>query len=156
MAGKDIIAMSQKELRRVSIISKVIDKVITQMEASKILELSTRQIRRITKRVLKEGDKGIIHRSRGRPSSIAFPESTKERVIKLCKTRYEGFNPTFASEKLFEIDKIRISRETLRGWFKEKNVPYTTRKKRPHRTWRERRHHFGQMEQVDGSHHDWF
>ena len=156
MHGKDIITMSQKELSRIHIIRKAIDKVITQVEASKILKLTTRQIRRIIKRVLKQGDKGVIHRSRGRPSARAFPERTRERVIKLCKTRYEGFNPTFASEKLFEIDKIKISRETLRGWFKQKHIPYTIRKKRPHRTWRERRHHFGQMQQVDGSHHDWF
>ena len=156
MHGRDIISMSQKELSRIHIIRKAIDKVITQVGASKVLKLTTRQIRRITKRVLKEGDKAIIHRSRGRPSPRAFPESTKDKIIKFCQTKYEGFNPTFASEKLFEINKIKISRETLRGWFKQKAIPYTTRKKRPHRTWRERRHHFGQMEQVDGSHHDWF
>jgi transposase len=156
MHGKDIVTMSQMELRRVSIINKVIDKLITQLEASKILELSTRQIQRITKRVSKEGDKGVIHRSRGKPSTRAFPEKTKDKILKLCKTKYEGFNPLFASEKLFEIERIRVSRETLRGWFKEKDIPYKTRKKRPHRAWRERRHFFGQMEQVDGSHHDWF
>ena len=156
MHRKDIIIMSQTELRRVNIINKVIDKVITQLEASNILELSTRQIRRITDRVSKEGDKGVIHKSRGRLSTRAFPEKAKDRILKLCKTKYEGFNPLLASEKLFEIEKIKISREALRGWFKEKGIPYTTRKKRPHRAWRERRHHFGQMEQVDGSHHDWF
>ena len=156
MHGKDIVTMSQMELRRVSIINKVIDKLITQLEASKILELSARQIQRITKRVSKEGDRGVIHKSRGKPSTRAFPEKTKDKVLKLCKTKYEGFNPLFASEKLFEIERIKISRETLRGWFKEKGIPYKTRKKRPHRAWRERRHFFGQMVQVDGSHHDWF
>lgn len=156
MAGKDIIAMGQKELSRIHIIRKAIDKAITQVEASKILKLTTRQIRRITKRVLKEGDKGLIHRSRGKPSTRGFPEKTKNKIIKLCQTKYQGFNPTFASEKLFEINKIKLSRETLRGWFKQNNIPYATRKKRPHRAWRERRHHFGQMIQVDGSHHDWF
>ena len=156
MHGKDIITMSQMELRRVSVINKVIDKIMTQLEASKILELSTRQIRRITKRVSKEGDKGVIHKSRGRPSTQALPEKVKNKILKLCKTKYEGFNPLFASEKLFEIEKIKISRETLRSWFKEKNIPYKMRKKRPHRAWRERRHFFGQMIQADGSHHDWF
>jgi len=156
MHGKDIITMSQTELRRVNIINKVIDKVITQLEASNILELSTRQVRRITERVSKEGDKGIIHKSRGRPSTRAFPEKAKDKILKLCKTKYKGFNPLFASEKLFEIEKITISRETLRGWFKKMSIPYKTRKKRPHRAWRERRHFFGQMVQVDGSHHDWF
>ena len=156
MHGKDIVTMSQTELRRVNVINKVIDKVIAQLEASRILELSTRQVRRISRRVAKEGDRGVIHKSRGRPSTRAFPEKTKEKILKFCKTKYEGFNPLFTSEKLFEIEKIKISRETLRGWFKEKNIPYKTRKKRPHRAWRERRHYFGQMEQVDGSHHAWF
>lgn len=156
MAGKDIITMSQKELKRLNVIHKLIDDIITQVEAGQILSLSTRQVRRITKRVLKEGDKGIIHRSRGTLSPRAFPESIKDKAIKLCKTKYEGFNPTLASEKLFEINKIKLSRETLRGWFKKENIPYKSRKKRPHRNWRERRHHFGAMEQVDGSHHDWF
>ena len=29
-------------------------------------------------------------------------------------------------------------------------------KGRKHRQWRERKHHFGEMVQMDGSHHDWF
>ena len=156
MHGKDIITMSQRELRRVNIIHKILDKVITQLEASKLLGLSTRQVRRITQRVSKEGDEGIIHRSRGMPPAHAFPKKVKDKILTLCKTKYEGFNPLFASEKLFEIDKISVSRETLRGWFKEGDIPYKTRKKRPHRAWRERKYHFGEMEQVDGSHHDWF
>ena len=156
MHGKGIITMSQGELRRVSIIHKVLDKVITQLEASRILELSTRQIRRIAQRISKEGDEGIIHRSRGKPSAHAFPKKIKDKILALCRAKYEGFNPLFASEKLFEIDKIAISRETLRGWFKDNGIPYKARKKRPHREWRERRHHFGEMEQADGSHHDWF
>ena len=155
MQERDIITMSQRELKRLSVIHRVIDDVVTQIKAAEILDLGTRQVRRIEDRVIEEGDKGIIHKSRGRPSLRAFPDSIKNRVITLCKTKYEGFNPTLASEKLFEINKIKLSRETLRGWFKEKNIPYRIRKKRPHRNWRERKHHFGEMLQVDGSHHDW-
>jgi len=55
-----------------------------------------------------------------------------------------------------EIDKIAISDETLRLWFIESNIKYQTRRARKHRRWRERKHHFGEMVQVDGSHHDWF
>jgi len=156
MQEGDIITMSQKELRRLSVIHKVIDEVITQLKAAELLSLSTRQVRRLEERVAKEGDKGIIHKSRGRSSPRAMPSELKNKALKLCKTKYEGFNPTLATEKLFEINKIEISRETLRGWFKEKGILYTTRKKRPHRNWRERKHHYGEMEQVDGSHHPWF
>ncbi len=74
----------------------------------------------------------------------------------MCRASYEGFNPTFASEKLFERDKITISRETLRQWFIAKGIAYDKREARPHRKWRERKAYCGEMVQMDGSHHDWF
>lgn len=156
MQERDIIIMSQRELKRLHLIRKVIDKAITQTEAAKLLNLSTRQIRRTKGKVIEEGDRGIIHKSRGHPSPNSIPQNTKDKIITLCKTKYVGFSPTLASEKLFEINRIKISRETLRGWFRQKAIPYKTRKKRPHRNWRERKHHFGQMIQADGSHHEWF
>lgn len=156
MARKDIIVMTPKELKRLHIIHKVQDKKLKQVEAAGILDLSTRQVRRIVKRVKEEGDRGVVHKLRRRRSHRSIAERTKERVLGYCRGKYSGFNPTFASEKLFEIDKIRISRETLRGWFREEGIAYRRRKARPHRQWRERKHHFGEMVQMDGSHHDWF
>jgi len=156
MTGKDMIAMSQGDLRRLAVIHKVIDKRVTQVEAAEILDLSDRQIRRIVTRIQEDGDKGIIHASREQPSHNAKDIKIKKRAINLCRGTYEGFGPTLASEKLFERDKIEISRETLRQWLKHEKLPYRDRKKRPHRQWRERKHHYGQMVQMDGSHHDWF
>ncbi len=156
MTGKDMIAMSQGDLRRLEVIHKVIDKSVTQAEAAGILGLSDRQIRRIVTRVSEDGDKGIIHQSRGQPSHNATDLKIKKKAINLCRGTYEGFGPTLASEKLFERDRIDISRETLRQWLKNEKLPYRERKKRPHRQWRERKHHYGQMVQMDGSHHDWF
>ena len=156
MTGKDMIAMSQDDLRRLAVIHKVIDKRVTQVEAAGILDLSDRQIRRIMIRVQEYGGKGIVHQSRGQPSHNAKDPKIKKKAINLCRGTYEGFGPTLASEKLFERDKIEISRETLRQWLRREKLPYRDRKKRPHRQWRERRHHYGQMVQMDGSHHDWF
>jgi len=156
MTGKDMIAMSQEDLRRLEVIHKAIDKRVTQVEAAEILDLSDRQIRRLVIRVSENGDKGIIHLSRGQPSHNAKDPKIKNRAINLCRKTYEGFGPTLASEKLFERDDIEISRETLRQWLKREKLPYKDRKKRPHRQWRERKHHYGQMVQMDGSHHDWF
>ena len=153
---EDILAMSQKELKRLYIIRKAIDKHLKQRQAAEVLGLSQRQIRRLVKRVREESDKGIIHRSRGRQSHRAIPEKIKSKAFSLCRGIYAGFNPTFASEKLFERNKIKISRETLRQWFIAKGLSYDKRKARPHRKWRERKHHCGQMVQMDGSHHDWF
>jgi transposase len=155
MAGKDIIKMSQEELKRINVIHQAIDKGLTQVEAALILGLSDRQVRRIIKRVIEEGDRGIVHRSRGKPSHNMIPDKIKTRVLELYEERYAGFGPTLATEKFLEIDKIGLSRETLRNWLKEKGIEYRGRKRRAHRQWRQRRRYFGEMIQMDGSHHDW-
>lgn len=156
MVVEEILTMSQKDLKRLHVIRKVIDKRFKQREAAELLELSQRQIRRLVKRVRKEQDKGIIHRSRGIRSHRAIAEDIKHKVLDFCKGIYAGFNPVFAAEKLFDRNKISISRETLRQWFIAEGIAYDTRKARPHRRWRERKAHCGQMLQMDGSHHDWF
>lgn len=153
---EDILTMSQRELKRLHLIRKAIDRSIKQREAAELLELSQRQIRRLVKRVRQESDRGIIHRSRGKQSHRAIAKAIKQRVFALCRDKYAGFNPTFASEKLFERNKITVSRETLRQWFITEGIAYDKRKARPHRRWRERKHHCGEMVQMDGSHHDWF
>ena len=156
MAGKDIIAMTQEELKRLHIIRKALDKSITQAEAAGIIGVCLRQVQRIVKIVRAEGDKGVIHKSRGQPSNRALPNKIKDKALKLYKEKYPDFGPTLGSEKLFEIDKIKINDETLRLWLLGADIFYKKRRKRPHRQWRERKHSFGEMVQMDGSHHDWF
>ena len=153
---EDILTMSQGELKRLHIIRKAIDKRIRQKEAAGLLELSQRQVRRLVRRVREAGDKGIVHQSRGKISHRATAQVLKQKILTLCKGRYAGCNPTFASEKLFERDKITVSRKTLRQWFIAEGLAYEKRKARPHRQWRERKGHCGEMVQMDGSHHDWF
>ena len=153
---EDILAMSQRELKRLHVIRKAIEKSIRQREAAEFLCLSPRQISRLVKRVREESDKGIIHRSRGKQSHNATAKGIKDRAVALCKGVYAGFNPTLASEKLFERNKIKLNRETLRQWFIAEGMAYDKRRARPHRRWRPRKEHCGQMLQMDGSHHAWF
>jgi len=155
VAREGMIMASQEELKRLHVIRKGQEKVIRQEEAGEILTLSVRQIRRMLKRVRVEGDRGVIHRSRGRSSNRAFPGKSKDRVIELYRAKYEGFGPTLAAEKLLERDRIELSEETLRGWLIESGDWKKRRKRRGHRQWRERREHCGEMVQMDGSHHDW-
>jgi len=156
MTGEDMIMARQGEIKRLHVIQKVVERVIKQVEAAAILSLSSRQIRRIIKRIRLEGDKGIIHKSRGRPSNRRIPGKIRDKVIQLYRKQYQDFGPTLASEKLLERDGIRINDETLRMWLMESGDWKKSRKTRGHRQWRERRHHDGEMVQMDGSHHDWF
>src|SRR5512137_661894 len=156
MAGEDMIMASQEELRRLHVIQKVLEGGLKQVEAAEILSLSSRHIRRVVRRVQEEGNRGIVHRSRGRPSNRKIPEQLKDKVIKLYRTSYKDFGPTLASEKLLERDGVRISDETLRGWLIEAGDWKKARKRGRHRQWRERKGHRGEMVQIDGSHHAWF
>jgi len=156
MAGKDIIAMTQEELKRLHIAHKAIDKAITQAEAAGIIGVCVRQAQRIVKAVREEGDQGIIHKGRGKSSNRALPGKVKDKALKLYREKYPDFGPTLASEKLFEINKIKLNDETLRLWLIEENIPYKKRKARAHRKWRQRKACCGEMIQIDGSEHDWF
>ena len=155
MPGEDTITMAQHELRRLHVIRKAIDKVITQQDASEVIGISLRQVQRMVARVKDEGDKGIVHKSRGRISNRSISGAIRRKALTIFKTTYYDFGSTLASEKLFERDKIKINDETLRLWLRKEGIPYKERKKRPHREWRERKAYYGQMVQMDGSHHAW-
>lgn len=156
MQKRDMITMTTKELKRLQLIKRAIEKQITQLEAAEACGLSERQIRRIISRINQDGDKAVIHRSRGQSSNAKIPDKLKQRIIALYKLHYPDFGPTLAQEKLLEDHKIRISDETLRLWLhKEGPIHYRTRKRKPNRLRRERKECFGQMVQMDGSDHDW-
>ena len=156
MTEMDMITMSRRETKRLHIIHQALDKRITQKKAAELVNLSSRQLRRMMKRVRENGDAGISHRSRGKTSKRRVPIKVKEKALKLFREKYYDFGPTFASEKLLDVHAIKISKETLRLWLNKENIPYEKRKGRKHRQWRERKHHFGEMVQMDGSHHAWF
>lgn len=156
MAEQDRITMSQKESNRLYVIRQAIDKAINQAQAAKSLNLSDRQVRRIIRNVKKEGTAGICHKSRGKRAHNRIADKIKDKATTLCRETYKEFGPTLASEKLLTVHKIKVSNETLRGWFQQEHIPYKGRKKRPHRQWRKRKAHRGEMVQMDGSHHDWF
>ena len=154
MAGGDIVMLRQRELKRLHVIHKVLEGTMTQKEAAGFISLTERQVRRIVKRIREEGDEGIRHRSRGRPSNRKLP--FKERIVRLYRKHYPDFGPTLFTEKLAEREGITVSRETARTWLIEEGEWKKHRKRKAHRQWRERKDHYGEMLQMDGSHHDWF
>ena len=156
MAEKDMITMSRQEAKRLYIIHQAMDQKITQSEAATLIDLSDRQIRRMIKRIRKEGNEGICHRSRGMISNHRIPKKIKNKTLKLFREQYKDFNLVHATEKLSEVHGITLSDETLRLWLNEAEIPYKKRKVKKHRQRRERRAHFGELVQIDGSHHDWF
>lgn len=155
MVGEDRVMMSMKELRRLHVIRHAMEKKLTQVKAGTLVGLTARHVRRLIHRVRAEGDAGLAHRGRGKPSNRQIPEKVKVKVLTLYAQRYGDFGPTLAAEKLAERHGITLSAETLRQWLRERGIDHFTRRKRPHRAWRARKAHVGELIQLDGSHHDW-
>jgi molybdenum-dependent DNA-binding transcriptional regulator ModE len=147
--------MSAKERLRKSVFEEVKSGRRTLKEASVLLGLSYRQARRSYKRFRESGDRGLVHRSRGRASNRGKPTRVKKKVLARYADRYEGFGPTFAAEKLAK-DGYAVDHETLRRWLIEDGQWQRRRKRYGHRSRRERKEHFGELVQMDGSHHHWF
>ncbi|GBE03806.1 integrase core domain protein [bacterium BMS3Abin09] len=155
MPERDIIKMSIRELKRLKLVQEAIAKQVTQKTAAELMELSERQVRRLVNAVRKDGERGLVHGSRGKPSNNRISKDVRAKAISAYKGSYMGFGPTLASEKLRERERITVSEETMRKWLLEEGLWEKKRRRSPHRRYRERKECFGEMVQMDGSHHDW-
>jgi len=153
---KEIILMSKKEVDRLRILHRVMDRQLTQVYGAELLEITDRQVRNLLHKIREHGDKGIVHGNRGRAAPNKMPLELEERIGRLIESKYTDFGPTLASEKLFELDGIKISKEKARRIMIAKGLwKVRRRRERDIHQWRERKHHFGEMIQFDGSHHMW-
>jgi len=147
--------MSSKERRRKVEFEGIVEGRMTIREGAQRLGLSYRQCRRSYRRYREQGDRGLVHRSRGRRSNRARPDAFRLAVLERYRERYERFGPTLAEEKLAD-DGYKLDHETLRRWLVSDGQWKRHRKRGKHRTRRPRREHFGELVQMDGSHHRWF
>jgi transposase len=146
------------ELRRFRVITDVIDKRLTQEEASRNLGISVRQLRRILARVKTEGMDGVVHGGVGKPSNHRIDAELEAKVLELWNAKYReaGFNFKHFTEKLEEIEKLKISKEKVRTLLRGKGLADRPMKKGwKHRKSRPRRERFGELLQQDTSPHDW-
>lgn len=147
--------MSEKERLRKGVFEVVRAGAWSLAEAAEHLKMSYRQCKRSYQRYVTEGDAGLVHRSRGRRSNRRKDDGLREAVLQRYEERYEGFGPTLAAEKLAE-DGYEVDHETLRRWLMAEGKWQRQRKRYPFRQRRERRLHFGELVQMDGSIHHWF
>jgi transposase len=152
--------MSEKELRRVEVLARVKRRELQVVDAASLVEVSYRQAKRLWKRYREEGAAGLQHRSAGRSSNRAHDEKFRRQVLRRVREKYGGavgqrFGPTLAAEHLESEDGLKIHAETLRRWMLAEGLWSRERKRRRHLLRRERKEHFGEMVQLDGSFHAW-
>jgi len=157
MGQNELITMTKEEARRYGIVKDLLAAKIDGTEAAKVLGLSVRQTKRLKKSVARDGIKGIIHGNRGRTGNRQIDIKIAVRAKKRLHEAYHDFNPLLAQEHLRDDDRIDLSKETVRQIMIKEKL-WQPRKKcniKKH-FWRERKDNYGEMEQFDGSYHNWF
>jgi transposase len=152
--------MSTRELGRVDMMSRVAAGTLTLRKAAHILDVSYRQVKRIWRRYRIGGARALVHGHVGRTSNRGRKGAERARALALIREKYSGdaatrFGPTLAAEHLASEDGLTIDHETLRRWMLAAGLWSRRRQRTPYRQRRERKPHFGELVQLDGSMHPW-
>lgn len=157
--------MSDREFTRAAILRRVVAGEITIQDATPLLSVSYRQAKRLTARFRAGGRKALLHGSTGRRSNRAVPAMHREQVLELVRTHYGGsvvrgpgqrFGPTLVAEHVWTDHGVLVPVSTLADWMRAAGLWGRVRRARPRHQRRERKAHFGELVQLDGSFHDWF
>jgi transposase len=153
----ELLTMSKQEITRLEVMQRLKDKRLTQKEAAHLLGISIRQVKRLWRAYRKKGAKGLASQRRDKPSNNRLDAGVAQQALDLIKEKYEDFGPTLAHEKLTEVHKLQLSRESVRRIMIEESIWKPKRAKQPpSHQMRERRACFGELVQIDGSDHGWF
>jgi transposase len=153
----DLLTMSNEELSRLDVMEHLHEKRMGQRTGAEILGVSVRQVKRLLRAYREKGAAGLVSQQRGKASHHQLAAETVRAALDLLKGRYAGFGPTLAHEKLVELHGMKLCLGSVRkimieeGLWKAKRA----RKLEVHQM-RERRACFGELEQMDGTDHDWF
>jgi len=135
---------------------QVLEGKITVRQASYVLGLSERQIKRLKAGVRERGIAALAHGNRGRKPKHATSKEVKEAIVRLAMGKYCGASYQHMSELLSEHEGISLSSKTIGRILKEASIPHRhTHKASRRRRSRSRMPQEGMLVQCDASPHEW-
>jgi len=138
------------------VLNAVLERKVSVAEAAETMGVSERQAWRIVAAYRKGGAAALAHGNRGRWPTNATSVATRDLVIELARTRYQGFNHTHLTELLAEREAVSLGRSTVGRILAGAGLTSPRRRRPPrHRVRRERMPQEGMLVQIDGSIHDW-
>ena len=148
--------LTQQELQRVKVIENAVMGRISVQEASRLLGISGRQVKRLKARYRGDSVEWVRHGNRGKPKPWALSEALRQKIVSLARNKYTGFNDTHLTEKLVEVEGIPVSRQTVRRLLRSAGMASPQKRRAPqYRSRRERQPRMGMMVLADGSREDW-
>lgn len=149
--------MTTEERLRLKVIEELTEEKLNGTSAAVKLNLSVRQIKRLKKIFKEKGVDGLIHKRRGLVGIRKTNSAVESEIVSIVKEKYPDFGPLMVFEKLGEIHKISVGKETVRQIMIRNNIWNSKKRRRgEYFSWRDRRSSYGELEQFDGSYHDWF
>ena len=150
--------MSQSQLNRHAVITRVIDGLLTNAEAAVSLGISERQIIRLKKGIVAEGAAFLIHKNTNRKPQHAMKDDQINKIVTLKQSEdYKNANFLHFQELLERKENIKVSYSALHSILSQAgiNSPKKRRRFKPHRR-RKRKDQAGLLIQMDATPFEWF
>jgi transposase len=137
------------------VILKALSGEIHWFRAAEILGMHPRSVRRWRERYERFGYHGLIDKRYQRPSQRRVPLADVERVVRLYRERYAGFNVRHFHEIVCRDYGVALSYSYVKQALQTAGLVKKRRPRGRHRRRREPRACFGELLHLDGSVHPW-
>jgi len=137
------------------VILRALSGEIHWFQAGEIVGLSVRSLRRYRAGLEKWGYEGLFDRRRRSPSPRSVPVAEAERILRLYRERYRGWNVRHFYQTVIRDEGVKVSYTWVKAALQGAGLVPKRKARGRHRRRRERKASFGEMLHMDGSRHEW-
>src|SRR5262252_8065964 len=145
----------ERAMKVQEVILRAIDGKLTWVQAADILGYRPRTMRRIRWRLQHFGYEGLFDRRRQTPSPKRAPVAEVQRVLRLYRDRYQGFNVRHFHQLARREHGVPFCDAFVKKALPAAGLVTKHRPRGRHRRRREPRPCFGELLHLDGSRHHW-
>jgi hypothetical protein len=145
----------ERAMKVQEVILRALSGQLTWLQAADILGRSPRSIRRLRLRYERYGYDGVLDRRRQTPSPKRAPVAEVERLLRLYRDRYQGFNVRHFVRVARRDHGLRFCYAFVKTALQGAGLVDKSRPRGRHRRRREPRPCFGELLHLDGSRHQW-
>ena len=149
------LAAVERAMKVRDVVARALSGEYSWIQAAEIIGVTPRTMRRWRVRYERSGYDGLMDRRRGVPSPRRVPVAEVERMLRLYRERYRGFNARHFHQTVRRDHGVRLSYSFVKQALQAAGLMRRYRSRGRHRLRREPRACFGEMLHLDGSVHPW-
>jgi transposase len=148
-------AAVERAMKVQEVILRALSGELTWIQVADILGVSARTVRRLRWRHEHYGYEGLLDRRRRLPSPRRVPVQELQRILRLYRERYAGFNVRHFCHLARREHQLTFSYTLVKRALQGAGLVAKRRPRGRHRRRREPRPCFGELLHLDGSKHAW-